>query len=437
MNTITKAVFLTILLVISHSTLSKEKQGIYWKRISENRVDIQLDWCRSDKDRSKALLDECLLEPSEDDSWSKQPPRINEKDVTRLKITSFNFIAYDVDITIEETEIKTYTYLLSIWEQLLNPLGSFYAASSGRNDDLDRWKGALDTAEKELIAKIAVYIDEEKSATPAMEADLLQKLSVDVSKVKEQVKGVADARAAFVNAYNNLAEDEIKNLIAKDMENIEKQHQSYIKAANNFMTLGKKSYEGYSKRIGRKQKGHYIDLTVTSKANQSLTGLADVDTQEREFGYLVKTSSPVLFHVGLLYANLGDIDYDVVTAATGEDFFVKTKDNDHVQHFSAFASMPIDGKKVEEADWYGTIGTDFSNIGDNIYAGVSYQVRPRWFVSAGVAYGLVKDVSGEVDQTTGNNGNVTSTTPAGRTLYQIAKEDREASWFISVSYQLF
>jgi len=144
----------------------------------------------------------------------------------------------------------------------------------------------------------------------------------------------------------------------------------------------------------------------------------------------VESTFPLLFHIGLTHTQLEEAEFATVRALDGRDLFAQVKSSEGTESFSAFLSYPLGTRDSESARWFATLGTDFSEIGDQIYVGLSGRFDKKWFISAGGAYGLVKEgVDGSEEQNPGQG--------TARTLYELVDESREWAVFVSVSVALF
>lgn len=405
------------LLLLSSNVSAKEK-GVFWKVDDTNKtVSVLVDWCRAS---GSAGCD------NKDAGYLEDRPRITSEHRVSMRVTNFNFVGYDYKVDTESSEVKVYTYLNDIWGDLLSGFG---AGASGEDPDTNigkYWK-QIQTTQSYFVDLIQTgYQNKEAYIT----SNDIRAFGIDAKSVEDEIADLKKLRdAAFDEAGDSASKFQAFSLADGEFLKLRE-------ATNDFISKAKKSIAGSSQSLGKQKAGYIVSVTLTPSVKEG-RGSSSATLNAISFDYPVQSSYPLLFHVGLTHANIENVEYEKVRGISGEDLFLKVKENDGLQNFSAFLSYPLGGKDVDKAEWYGTFGTDISNIGDNFYGGLSYKFNEKWLVSFGVAYGLATKAEGETMESDAMEGDNETPAEPSRTLYQIVKEDREKSWFLSVSYTVF
>jgi hypothetical protein len=388
-----------LLLCALSPTLAAPAKGVKWETDGKH-VNVLVNWCE--------VVDKGGCAPS---AGKEQQPRITTESAVKVSVSSFNFLHYNVEYAIEEKEIAAYAYLAGIWDQILGFDLTKQLGISGSG--VDWWK-EIRTQRELLQKRVAEYAN-----SPALSQADLDKLKGDRDIFLKKITQLDLLRAkAFEDA------DSVEELQKFDI--VDKDHQALVAALTTFADLAQRSLQGDTKNIGNKKAGTYVTVSINAKP---LTTASNQKAGSARAEYLVESKFPLLFHAGLTYNKLKDTKFETVRALEGRDLFVKVRDEDSTETFSVYLSYPLDDRSVDQAKWFGTLGTDLKELGDNIYVGASYRIKGRWFLSIGGVYGL---------QTEGENPTTEGTAQEpSRTLYEIIKEEREWKGFASVSVKLY
>ena len=380
--------------------VAEPDNGVKWKT-EDKRVTVLVNWCEI------VAKGDCGPSGGED-----KPPRITTESAVTVSVSHFNFLHYNVEYAIEEKEVAAYAYLAGIWEQILGFDLNKQLGISGTSS-VDWWKTI-----RALREQLKATVDKYGNSPALSEAELAQLQNERTVFLKK----IADLDALRSKAFEEA--DTVEELQRFDI--VDKDHNDLVAALTTFGGLAQRTLQGDSKSIGNKKAGTYVTIKVTAKplaaAPSQKTGSASAE-------YLVESRFPLLFHAGLTYNKLKDTKFETVRALEGRDLFVKVRDEDGTETFSAYLSYPLDDPSPDKAEWFATLGTDLKELGDNIYVGASYRIKKRWFISLGGVYGL--QASGE------NATTEASAEGPSRTLYEIVKEEREWKAFASVSVKLY
>ncbi len=85
---------------------------------------------------------------------------------------------------------------------------------------------------------------------------------------------------------------------------------------------------------------------------------------------------PVTFHAGYLYSSLKDVKFEEVRTVAGADLFQQVQNPASVNTYAAFLSYQLWSGNMGRhgTGILATLGTDFKDPGDRLYAGASIQV---------------------------------------------------------------
>lgn len=378
--------------------------GLTWTK-EKNQVTAFINWCTVATDRK-----DCALPPA---TALDEKPRIDSDSAVAIEVSSFNFLYYNVEYSIEEKQIEAYAYLAGLWDQFL---GFDITNQLGIAGEGAEWWKVVRTLRAQLKQMLATY-----AGSAGLTQTQLKSLAADRDVFLKQVVKLDALRAKAFDAANTVEDLQRFDIVDKD-------HTTLVEAINTFAALALRCQAGDRKNVGKKGAGTYVTVSITPKplpATEQTTSLGAVSTE-----YLVESVFPLMFHAGLTYNELRDAKFQTVQALDGRDLFVKVRDEKGVETFSAYLSYPLDDPSIDKARWFATLGTDLKDIGDNIYVGISARIKSRWFISVGGVYGLEKEGQGQTTEAA--QGAVEA-----RTLYEIAKEERAWAAFASVSVKIY
>lgn len=380
--------------------------GVTWSQDGEHVVAV-LNWCELE---ARAGCDTGQNGPL------AERPRIDTSSQVAVHVTGFNFLHYNLEFAVEEKQIEAYAYLAGIWDEILGfDLRDLPAAMSGPAAD---WWKLVRRRRQELAADTRAF-----AGQASLDYQELKALTSLRTTWQGRVEELDAKRADAYEQATTVVELQQFDIVDRD-------HQELLAAINSFVTLAGRSLQGSRQNVGKKKAGTVVTVVATPKPLPATTVADPKSLKSRSVEYLVESKNPLLFHVGLTHSSLEDAEFTTVRALDGRDLFTKVKDEKGTDAFSAYLSYPLGTRDLERAKWFATLGTDLSDVGDRIYAGLSARLRGRWFLTVGGAYGLVTEGMGESTEAAG--GGETS-----RRLFEIIQEDREWAGFAAVSVKVY
>tara|TARA_R110001583_G_C5665969_1_gene410124 strand:+ start:5111 stop:6157 length:1047 start_codon:yes stop_codon:yes gene_type:complete len=348
-----------------------------------------------------------------------------------MEIKYFNHLGFELSVDEQANEVAVYNYLNNLWGDLFELTNTFSISGPTIRTPIDELHIRISQTQEEMnsliksreFSNLDVYLTDSNIVFLTNASNQFSDRIDELQKLRKEAISYA--------SNNQLGDSQVKafSIIIDD-------YNSLLPVVNDFVSRSHKSVKG-TKRLLKKQKVGFIVNVILSPSMRPNVGSKSVQLSNVDFDYPVESTAPLLFHVGFTHAALNDVEYETVTSLSGDDLFLKVRDDDSLQNFSAFLSYPIDSTLVNEADWFVTLGTDFNDIGDNLYGGLTYRISEKWLFSAGIAYGLELTLDGSTDQMPVSSDNSETEIESRRTLFQTIEEDREATWFISISYNIF
>lgn len=403
-------IFSIAVAIASPSILAKQEE-VAWSKQGKV-VTANVNWCLNHR-KPKTL--KCVEAAKLED----EGVRVTEADTVQVKVTGFNFVNYGLELSVDETKIESYVYLNNLWGQLLGSstldlITDFATARTAtrdgeQSDPIVDWWREIDLRSSELTVVAHKY-----SSQSFLGENELKHLN---RKRAELVR-----HASTISSLKKKARDSVKSAKAIVSYNkINKLNDILLGQISNFAQLVDKSTNGFSTSIKRKEAGTFVDVKIQAT---SIEG--GVKADHTSFGYLSESKLPLMFHGGLTYSQLRDTEFQTLRSITGQDLFTQVKDEDTSYSLAVYLSYPLSkASSGTDPRYYISLGTDIDEVGENLYLGLTGRVRDKWLVSAGVAYG---------PQTVGENA--MNDSPSSN-VFELIKEEREAEFFISVSYQMF
>ena len=396
---------LTLFAFVSLASLSEmsSAQGITWEQ-DDGRIEATINWCVVAK-KTNCSTDQ--------DGKLAEQPRIDSSNQVAVQVVGFNFLHYNLEYEIDERQIEAYSYLSGLWDQILGfdltkQLGVQGAAA-------DWWKSVREN--RELLKKA---VDAYKGSS-AFTKDELSKL--------KNARSVWLSKATELDKLRSNAYEKASTVVElQQFDIVDRDHQALIEAITTFANLSQKSLNGDRKPIGKRSAGTVVSVSAVVKPLPSTEVSGKLPASS--FEYLVESTYPLIFHVGLTHTELEDAEFATVRSLDGRDLFSQVSRGKGTDTLSAYLSYPLGKKQIENARWFATLGTDFTDIGDQIYLGVSSRVRDRWFITVGAAYGKVTKGENPTEETAPDGD-------SSRTLFEIIEEDRDIAAFFSISVKLY
>jgi hypothetical protein len=355
--------------------------------------------------------------------------RITEKTTLRIRVVNVNLLQYAVAFETKETVIDSYVYLEKLWQQILglgNIAGALPSATEAERDRdttfvnaINDWRTALDTAAKDVAKTTTDFPN--LILTAADKA----KIATEAARLKTWVDKLV---ALQDNAKRTIARVEHFALYDETL----KTHQAVLDKLDAFEALSKQIEIGFEKRITFGDAGRVVAVTIT--ATQKSTGKEQTQIIGVEF--LVHSTLPVTFHAGYTVRALKELSFEsvgtAIQTAGGADLFAKVQDSEANGTFTAFMSYRLCDISRANRCPHLTIGTDFKNVGDRLYGGVSWPLG-RAFITAGVVSGETKEGEGPVNDVLTAAGQVLDS----RELFTAISTKRKWGGFFGLSFAPF
>lgn len=410
-HTISNTIVVLFLLLGIQSADAKDLK-VTWSK-SDNKVIAHVDWCLNHRKHEAAIC------ASKWDESQLERPRITEGDSVQIFVEGFNFVNYQLEVSVEETKIESYVYLNDIWSQLLGGvspdlLADFLAARGKAQDSetalIDWWR-KIDTTAETLTGDGLKF----SSQSYLSYADIAVMLE-SISGENGLDNSLIELQRLRDNARNSLS----RTRSIKTFESIDQLHQQLVAQIATYKVLVNKSKSGYTTSIKKKAPGTFVDVGL--KAVQINGGIL---SDQISFSYLSESKLPLMFHAGFTYSQLKESEFQSLRSLSGQDIFARVKEEDESYSLGVFLSHPFGKSDKGKYRYYITLGTDIDDIGEKIYLGLSSRVYDKWLFSIGAAFGDQSVGEQAVEDLPNNN------------LFELIREERDTQLFMSVSYQLF
>jgi len=425
-NTLIGQCLTTLLIFVLSTVVAKASSADLTILAPEQSSDIdkiiELDWRKVTTNMDYKLVDK-----------SGNAIVVDKNSLVYLKVKHFNYLHYQPDIVVSEGKIEAASFLIALWEQLLNPklskirgLGalakkddpvcSSYNSEASIDQNERRWIINLIEVQDRIDNLVS---DQNIAQSSALSEGHISRISLVLDQIIECW--------VITEVYEKKMLKDLGNSNSDYKLHLE-QHQIVKKLVNQFQVLSKKSISGQLELLGKYEAGTAVEILVQAK--HTSTGQIQLDEEKASIRFLTQGSIPLRFHSGLTFSALKDTDFETIQNLRGSEFQTRVVEGDETIGLSLFASYPLDGK-LDNAKLFATLGTDITDVGDTIYAGLSYKFTEQWFISGGFAYGDTV----ETDMIPANAMDMESVQEAD--VFQIIRQDRAAEPFIAISYVFF
>jgi hypothetical protein len=366
-----------------------------------------------------------------DDAFiSKQPDstRITEKTTFRIQPARVNLLRYAVAFETKETVIDSYVFLEKLWKQVLG-LGQFptpeTAAAAGVSPEqrfvnaINAWRAGLDKERAGVDGFVAnsgsLTLTDPQVVAIGTEVGTLKGRRDDLNTLRDAAKA-ALARVEHFAIYD-------ATLVT---------HQAVFDKLDGFEALGSLIVNGFDRKISFGAAGRVVAVTITA------TDRSSGQAQKQSIGveFFVHSTLPVTFHAGYTIRGLKEQKFETVASslasAGGADLFAKVQDADANSTFTAFMSYRLCDASRARRCAHLTIGTDFKDVGERLYGGVSWPFG-RAFITVGAVSGETKEGTGVVSDVLNAAGRATD----ARELFSAINTKRKWGGFIGISFAPF
>lgn len=359
-----------------------EKQA----EVKAQSVQLMIPW---DKNTSKAYKLQC---------------KVTKETKVSLKVTRFNFIRYTLKLDVKSEEIQSYKSLEKLWGDFFNvlPLQRKPTEKAVLNKNpfltaLKEWRDSINVAQYDLAN---VLTNDISKKTTLNDSDSTQ-ISVLISKQSNRVNELERLRkSAYLNIFTTSSDAPNSEIfIANQLYGTElASHKAIVDRINAFLDLAKLATYGNIYQLEKKESGNLVTISLTTHAIESENQtMADKDG-ETIIQYFVSSDLPVVFHVGLVYSHLKEVDFEKVRSLQGNDVFQQISKPSGTENLVAFLSYELASAADGKTGWLFTIGTNVTEPGKKVYLGFTVKLVGRVFLTGGTSTTLAKTGTNEMTQ---------------------------------------
>lgn len=359
--------------------------------------------------------------------------RITEETAFRIRVLHANLLRYKLTFDTKETVIESYVALEKLWKQVLGLGRLGMAATPGARaalaepdkeqafvDAINAWRDQID----EKNGALSTFLGKFTSLVLDAAADAT--IKTERGNVPNNVKALEDARLKARQAMWRSENFPIYDATVAS-------HQATLDRFDSFMELSDQSLNGFDKKITFGDAGRVVAVTIT--ATDRNTGKESTQVVGVEF--FVHSTLPVTFHAGYSVRGLEEFKFQPVSSALvtagGAELFSKVQDTKANSTFTAFMSYRLcNPATMSRGCPHLTIGTDFKDVGERLYGGVSWPVG-RAFLTVGVVNGETTEGTGTVTEVLSLAGQITKS----RELFTAIATKRKWGGFLGISFAPF
>lgn len=328
---------------------------------------------------------------------------IQEGDVVRLTIKQFNFLKYELQVEKDERLIEAYAHLNVLWGQILG-LGGLRAMAAGELPPSERdefleallaWERAMALLNGTISSNLTRY--SESGLTPQQVDAIADAALAITEQVQEMTKAEANAINVAVGSASKVQTD-VKFRLIQEF----RAKQSEVAArATAFLQRAEKVAVGVTRIVKGSKAGNIVTITATAVQRDGLN-----EDRAVSLRYFVGSRLPVLLHGGYGQADLSELEFEKVRTADGFEAYDIVKDEGEFGEFMVFLSAPIyTVDERQDFELLATLGTGLTDVGEELFAGLSAKVFGRYVLSYGwlsaeVAEGVdpfVEEIGSELD----------------------------------------
>lgn len=352
--------------------------------------------------------------------------RIDERDNVSIRLRHFNFVNFAAEYTVEKTVIEAYVTLNNLWSQALGlgrPLqaasvavGPCPAGATFEQCVVD-WMWASILASRRLNEATArhrsrVTLDQATiDGAVVPDSDAVQKLRAQLIQVQSDTLTRKPGSVQEIEWYNQ----------------VQASHDKLIGQIDAYLRLAELTVSGQTRNIDRQKAGTLVTVKVAG-----MNALGNPAGKPVEIQYFVHSKYPVTFHAGYLYSSLKEVEFDAVRTTAGADLFQQVRDPASVNSYAAFLSYQLWSGNVGRhgTGILATLGTDFKDPGERLYAGGSVRFLSRFYVGGGFVSATVSEGVNPVVEQVG-------TALGARELFDAVTTRRDWKPYFHVSFGVF
>jgi hypothetical protein len=299
----------------------------------------------------------------------------------------FNFVNFGAEYTIEKTVIEAYVTLNTLWTQALG-LGRPLMAASLKEGPCPGgatfeqcvvdWMWASILISRRLNEATARHKSQVTLAEATIKSDVIpdsnviQTLRAQLIQVQSDTLTRKPGSVQEIQWYNE----------------VQASHDKLIGQIDAYLRLAELTVSGQTKNIDRQQAGTLVTVKITG-----INALGNPAGTPVEIQYFVHSKLPVTFHAGYLYSSLKDVKFEEVRTVAGADLFQQVQNPASVNTYAAFLSYQLWSGNMGRhgTGILATLGTDFKDPGDRLYAGASFKFLSRFYAGVGVVSAAVAE----------------------------------------------
>jgi hypothetical protein len=341
--------------------------------------------------------------------------RINGDDSVSVRVTQFNFLHYSLELTIEERTIESYVLLERLWSPIFKLAAPFEAAGVPPFETaIVTWRRALAGSDSKLAEFMKTYAGS-VALTPAQCETIGQNQASLGSAPMESLEGLR--REALDLAETSGQLDLYERVLA--------QHNAVMARLAAFVAAADLVVNGKTFPIGKKKAGTVVSLTLAPVDARDARAAEPLETS-----YFVRSTWPLMLHVGYAASRLKDLEFDRVRSTSGSDLFLSTKDDQSRQSLATFMSYEFwRWGPTNDLGLSATLGTSFQEPAANLFVGGGFRAH-RFVLTLGTSGSGVKTAEGRVlDGVAGAAGQ--------RELYAAVTTKQRWATFAAVSIRVF
>lgn len=400
-------------------------------------------------------------------TYANESGKIDERMPVTVRVQNFNFLHYGIEFDIEEEVVAAYAELADFWSRFLNPQAFLKQLALGHDPSGTQpscsLKGLLEKATAGADPKDDVPFNREISQCLA-DLDFEATTVAWRKKLGEGVEHLAGKLAPYRSRLGltdtekgQIEKDRVGNgqvlwlleryraaslllaLTNKQLDRYEKTrlgHDTVTGGFHRFNSRAKLVREGFAHRIKKKKPGTVVTVKMTPEGIEGAGGAAAAGADKQlAVDYFVQSKYPVLFHAGLSYSDVDEVQLEKVRTLAGSDLFSEIRDGESEIDLTTFLSWQFwSGGERSQQGVLLSVGTDVDEPGQRAYLGLSYR-RGRWFLTGGWVRAEVED-GDEVAAEGMMAGGAAAPPEAGR-LFETVRKGTEEGTFLAISFSVF
>lgn len=303
--------------------------------------------------------------------WDKKVTKDNEVSIKIEK--GFNFLNYSIDYRIEDEIIPIYNDLDKFW-------GTFITGIT----EIPIYK-AIETEPTSFVSSFHEWRSELERQQKGLADFLANEVTNNITLTQSQIDNVSKEREIRKNAIKDLdlLRANTYALIGDNGTSIEtyysqmlydsqlKQHEKMVDGLRSFIQLATNVEEGQRIIIGKKPQGTRVTVTMSVKAKDESLQKTAIEAGTVVVQYFVSSNRPVLFHAGLVYTRLNDINIEKINTLDKGEVFKQIKNPSSSSNLSTFLSYQLAVNAQGDAGILASFGTDIPSPGKRLYLGVT------------------------------------------------------------------